>query len=80
MPVDNFYAMTNSVDKSARMYLRVPFADKDEVKSRGARFDMSIRQWYIAGNADIELFVKWLDIPYEDKCNLAMLYTKLPRK
>ena len=35
------------VDVFSRIYLNVPFAQKEEVKSLGARWDPGIKKWYI---------------------------------
>ena len=40
-------------------YLKVPFADKDEVKSLGARWDMEMKSWYAPDDADKSTFSKW---------------------
>lgn len=44
-----------------RIYLNVPFADKDAVKSLGARWDGDKKQWYFLSDKDKSLFAKWVD-------------------
>jgi hypothetical protein len=46
--------MTNS-----KTYLNVPYAQKDTVKSLGARWDTANKKWYVPDNIDVTLFAKW---------------------
>lgn len=43
-----------------RTYLEVPYQDKDKVKAIGARFDMSIRRWYVPDGIDLFDFLEWV--------------------
>ena len=49
-----FIIMVNS-----KTYLNVPYAQKDEAKALGAKWDASKKKWYAPGNLDITLFEKW---------------------
>lgn len=40
-------------------YLNVPYADKDEAKSYGARWDPQEKKWYYTNPSDKEKFSKW---------------------
>lgn len=42
-----------------RIYIDVPYAQKDEAKLLGARWDADVRRWYITGQQDALLFSKW---------------------
>lgn len=42
-----------------RMNLKVPFADKEQAKKLGARWDATLKVWYVASNAELALFAKW---------------------
>lgn len=42
-----------------RIYINVPYAQKDEAKLLGARWDADVRRWYITGQQDVLLFSKW---------------------
>lgn len=42
-----------------RIYIDVPYAQKDEAKLLGARWDADVRRWYITGQQDVLLFSKW---------------------
>ena len=46
--------------KSENIYLNTPFNEKDIVKSLGARWDMTRKQWCVLPDANLELFEKWL--------------------
>lgn len=42
-----------------RFYLNVPYADKDKVKSLGARWDNDVRKWYYEGVKEDRHFSLW---------------------
>lgn len=42
-----------------RIYIDVPYAQKDEAKLLGARWDVEVRRWYITERQDVLLFSKW---------------------
>ena len=42
------------------MNLQVPFADKDQAKALGAKWDETTKTWYIAADTDMGKFRKWL--------------------
>lgn len=48
------YTMADS-----KIYLNVPFAQKDEAKALGARWDAAQKKWYIPADKDIALFARW---------------------
>lgn len=41
------------------MVLNVPFAEKDEAKHLGAKWDAALRKWFIPHGVDIHLFNRW---------------------
>jgi hypothetical protein len=43
----------------AVIFLKVPFAEKDEAKRLGARWDSAMKKWYVPHNLDINLFSQW---------------------
>jgi len=43
-----------------RIYLTVPFAEKDAAKAAGARWDSERRQWFAPANLPREAFAAWL--------------------
>jgi len=42
-----------------RVDLKVPYAEKDEAKSLGARWDPTKKVWYVPGHLDAGRFEKW---------------------
>jgi integron integrase len=42
-----------------RVYLRVPFKDKDEAKRMGARWDQESKRWFVYGGRDLTPFARW---------------------
>ena len=43
----------------SKTYLNVPFAQKDEAKALGARWDAIKKKWFVPADKDITLFAKW---------------------
>ena len=48
-----------------RMNLRVPFAEKDQAKKLGARWDAGRKVWYVEGHADLAAFSRWSPTPHD---------------
>ena len=42
------------------LLLNVPFAEKDEAKSLGARWNADFKKWYVANKKDYHKFIKWI--------------------
>jgi len=42
-----------------KTYLNVPYAQKDDAKALGAKWDASSKKWYVPADKDITLFAKW---------------------
>ncbi len=42
-------------------YLDCPFHEKDECKKLGAKWDPSVKKWYVPEGLDIQLFAKWIE-------------------
>ena len=43
-----------------KTYLNCPFAEKDECKALGGRWDPNLKKWYVQGMMDLDKFRKWL--------------------
>lgn len=43
----------------SKVYLSVPFPEKDEAKALGARWDPTNKKWYILSSVDNAPFSKW---------------------
>lgn len=51
--------MTPVADNGGRTFLSVPFAEKDEAKGIGARWDAARKKWYVPQGLDLALFARW---------------------
>ena len=54
-----------------RTNLRVPFADKDEAKRLGARWDPAKKLWYVQNVPNLAAFERWLPAQAERQRNIA---------
>jgi putative DNA primase/helicase len=43
-----------------RTYLAVPYAEKDDAKQLGAKWDRAEKAWYVPAGVDLEAFAPWL--------------------
>ena len=57
-------------------YLDVPFAEKDEAKALGARFDMTQKMWYVPKGKDVAAFAKWA--PSQNITSVKKVYVNVP--
>ena len=48
-----------------RLNLKVPFAEKDQAKKLGARWDAGRKIWYIEGKEDVAPFSRWSPSPHD---------------
>ena len=48
-----------------RLNLKVPFAEKDQAKKLGARWDAGRKVWYVEGKDDLTAFSKWSPTPHD---------------
>lgn len=46
-----------------RIDLTVPFSQKDEAKSLGARWDPNLKTWYVPEGVEPGPFARWLPVP-----------------
>ena len=55
----------------SKIFLKVPFAQKDEAKGKGARFDSESKLWYCPSGLDLTQFIgKWdayIECPFSEK-------------
>ena len=47
-------------NSAMRINLKTPFAEKDEAKALGARWDPKKKCWYIQNVADLSPFARWI--------------------
>ena len=57
--------------------LNVPFKEKDEVKSLGARWNPTAKHWYIPEGLDDIPFTKWMDATVSNTTNAAFPASKV---
>ena len=50
-PKDTTSTITKKVAKSDRVYLNIPFKNKDDAKKRGAKWDGDKKSWYVSRDA-----------------------------
>jgi len=60
-------AMTTTDD---RTYLAVPYAEKDDAKQLGAKWDRQAKAWYVPAGVELEAFTAWL--PSRDSVHIAV--------
>lgn len=48
-----------------RMNLKVPFAEKEQAKKLGARWDAARKLWYIEGQVEVATFSRWSPTPHD---------------
>ena len=54
----------------SRIYLNVPFAEKDAAKALGARWDAKARKWYVPSAAVLRVspgLERWMDAPLPER-------------
>lgn len=49
--------------RERRLYLSVPFDDRQEARRRGARWDRQAKRWYVPNGIDPALFARWAGVP-----------------
>lgn len=45
--------------RNTRLYLNVPYPEKDDAKALGAKWDHEIKKWYVTYKKDYHLFERW---------------------
>lgn len=53
-------AVSEKHENTERQYLDVPFKEKDEARTLGARWDKEANAWYAPAGTDLEKLAKWL--------------------
>ncbi|NJA08085.1 hypothetical protein HC024_20455 [Methylococcaceae bacterium WWC4] len=43
----------------SKLYLNVPYAQKDAAKALGARWDAAAKKWYVPAGKDPAIFAQW---------------------
>jgi hypothetical protein len=58
-------ARNPSLVSNMRLNLKVPFAEKDQAKKLGARWDAGRKVWYVEGKDDVSPFSRWSPTPHD---------------
>jgi hypothetical protein len=67
MRPDDELDRTTGQDRLSRAYLEVPFAEKEIVKSLGAKWDPENFCWYVRASEDLTPFAQWRPIwPFDN--------------
>ncbi len=53
--------------REEKLYLDVPFPEKDQAKALGAPWDRDARSWYVPNDLDVEPFARWLTLLPSDR-------------
>ena len=61
---------------TARFYLTVPFAQKDEAKGLGARWDPARKRWYVPDGVDRGLFERWVSEEPDSQQSSSSAYSE----
>ena len=56
-------------------FLTVPFAEKDQAKSLGARWNAEKKKWYVPAGADLAPFKKWTNADTETSDRVSKTLT-----
>ncbi len=54
------YGVVIAATQQVKQYINVPFAEKDEAKQLGARWDRQQQSWYVPNGVDVAPFAKWV--------------------
>lgn len=66
-------AEPNSViDNESKQYLAVPYGERGAAKAAGAKWDKSVKSWYVGPKGDMDRLSRWLPENIERQQNPAM--------
>lgn len=57
--LDNLLSINAQVNPLEKIYINVPYAEKDQAKVLGARWDKQEQSWYVPVGIDLSNFEKW---------------------
>jgi hypothetical protein len=49
------------MELAMRVNLKVPYAEKDKARKRGARWDAARKTWYVENMENLNPFLRWMD-------------------
>ena len=44
-----------------RVWLNVPYKEREDAKKHGARWDVARKRWYVENKENLEPFLRWID-------------------
>lgn len=57
----------------SRIYLNVPYAQKDEAKRIGAKWDAAVKKWYVPPGENLAFFRTWLPLVGKPKLTIELV-------
>jgi hypothetical protein len=60
------------MDATTNINLKVPFSEKDQAKSLGARWNAELKLWYVPIGVELAPFTKW----FSESASVAVSITK----
>jgi hypothetical protein len=67
-------------EAAMRHNLKVPFAEKDQAKKLGARWDAARKLWYVEVGLDVAPFSRWQPTPHDASAVPAPATAPAPRR
>jgi len=72
-----FLGQINKIMVSSKIYLNVPFTQKDDAKKLGAQWDSQNKSWYVPSDQHLDAFSKWLPITKQRETPYQLLTIEL---
>ena len=73
-------AQSNQAPATDKIYLHVPFKEKEQARELGAKWDRQEKSWYIPADLDKEAFAHWLNpAPKVEAAETAQERTEAPQ-
>jgi hypothetical protein len=60
LTIEKILSLLQAITLGEKLYLEVPFAEKDEVKKLGGQYESDIKKWHVKPGDDIRKFLEWL--------------------
>ncbi|MDD4275337.1 MAG: DUF5710 domain-containing protein, partial [Desulfobacter postgatei] len=69
-------SMRKGEKEPEKLYINVPFKEKDEAKALGAKWDKQEKSWFIEPGTDQAPFQKWLDPARENRLDMNEVFAQ----
>lgn len=63
-------------EPESRVYINVPYSEKDEAKALGAKWDKQEKSWFIEPGTDQAPFKKWLEPARENRLDMNKVFAQ----